>query len=64
MVDLANKMDKLVIKIPKISTDPTPSSSENSTMSTTEDSSSADVSQKKGQTFQASWKVKYPWIDY
>jgi len=62
-VNLANKMDKFVTKIPKISTNPTPSSSENSTVSITEDSSSADVRQKKGRTFQATGKGKYPWID-
>ena len=61
-VDLANKMDKFVTKIPEISTDLTQSSSENSTVSKTEDSSSADVRQKKGWTFQASWKGKYQWI--
>jgi len=33
-------------------------------VSTTGDSGSADVRQKKGQTFQASWKGKYQWIDY
>jgi len=63
-VDLAIKMDKFVTKIPRISTDPTVSSSENSTLSKTEESSSANVRQKKGRTFQASWKGKYPWIDY
>ena len=52
-VDLANKMDKFLTN-----------SSENSTVSKTEDSSSADVRQKKGRTFQTSWKGKYPWIDY
>ena len=41
-------MDKFVIKIPKTSTEPTPSSSE-TTVSTSEDSSSRpkDVGQKK-----------------
>ena len=42
-VDLANKMDKIFTKI---STDPTPSSTEISTVSKTEDNSSADVRQK------------------
>ena len=58
-------MDKFVIKIPKTSTEPTPSSSE-TTVSTTEDSSSRpkDVGQKKGRTFQAGWKGKYAWIVY
>ena len=53
-----------MVKMPKISTNPTPSSSEGSTVSMTEDSSSADVRQKKGWTFQASWKGKYAWIVY
>ena len=64
MVDLANKMDKFVVKILKISTNLTPSFSEDSTVSTAEDSSSADARQKKGRTFQARWKGKYAWIVY
>ena len=57
-----NILDKFMVKIPKISTNPTHLPVR--TLLCQRLRSSRDVRQKKGPTFQASWKGKYAWIVY